>query len=775
MSFTDFLSNALRPVAPQSEEEARKRYEEEQKAQEKIAAEEAAKPVTQTLKIDPKTGEQTLTVSGSPEDLSAANPLTPTVAQPEQPIAPALPAQTATPAPVAPVAAEQMPAQVATPPQGPVTPQAQAPREPMQQNGPIAPELPQPGPGVQVAGPAQVPPQVQQKVGEISAAAGPSPEQQYVDVLASNDKQKLARLYQDPNAPEYAKRAAADQLQFQFKQDTEKQKAEAAIQSAITSGNGSDFAKLLRNKGDEGSYVKAYLFQRLGLTDLAKQEQVKLGAESKWQPAIGKAGERALLQYDANGMPLVGYDDSGRRLSGDELASFAVNSSIAKGAVTGQTFGKAPIGGESHVISHTVLPNGAGVIWKDETTGQTLSAAPAGYAPVGQQNPVTQAAIRTASQVEAQMRKDNERAKQVGAPLYTEDDILREKEKVLNGALSTIGSGGEPVVPPTRANAAGIYNAAQGLNAVQIASNLGAPIISGARDKSKQQALWDESVKAGRTGFTATGNPIARPGTSLHETANAVDIDSAKLTPEQRQGLITSGLRQLPNDPNHWEMSPAAVAGAKPAPAPTKSIAQSILDYEVAPPTGPSTPQKIALQNEINRLAQEQGKVYDAGQFKIRSKTRQDFITGQQGKAVQSMNVAVDHLDTLQEAATALNNKDFRLFNQVANMYSNNTGSPAVTDFNGVKTIVGSEVAKAISGGATALGDREEIRAEISAANSPAQLSSLIHKYQKLLAGQVKGLKQTYEGAGLTDFDKKLLPRTKKVLNETEEPTRSKW
>ena len=70
---------------------------------------------------------------------------------------------------------------------------------------------------------------------------------------------------------------------------------------------------------------------------------------------------------------------------------------------------------------------------------------------------------------------------------------------------------------------------------------------------------------------------------------------------------------------------------------------------------------------------------------------------------------------------------------------------------------------------------REEIRKEIDAANSPQQLAGVIRRYQQLMAGQVKGLRQTYESAGLTDFDNKLLPRTKKVLNEIEPASRSKW
>jgi hypothetical protein len=50
-------------------------------------------PVTQTIKFDPATGEQKMTISGRPEDLSAANPNTPTVTMPGQaPVAPVNPA-----------------------------------------------------------------------------------------------------------------------------------------------------------------------------------------------------------------------------------------------------------------------------------------------------------------------------------------------------------------------------------------------------------------------------------------------------------------------------------------------------------------------------------------------------------------------------------------------------------------------------------------------------------------------------------------------------------
>jgi soluble lytic murein transglycosylase len=52
-------------------------------------AQKKSSPVTQTIKTDPVTGQQTMTVSGSVEDLSSRNPLTPTVVEPVAPEAPA--------------------------------------------------------------------------------------------------------------------------------------------------------------------------------------------------------------------------------------------------------------------------------------------------------------------------------------------------------------------------------------------------------------------------------------------------------------------------------------------------------------------------------------------------------------------------------------------------------------------------------------------------------------------------------------------------------------
>ena len=101
-----------------------------------------------------------------------------------------------------------------------------------------------------------------------------------------------------------------------------------------------------------------------------------------------------------------------------------------------------------------------------------------------------------------------------------------------------------------------IINAAKEFNSMtgsKIAIN------SAKRDSEDQQRLWDESVKAGRTGISPTGMPIGRPGMSKHERGLAVDIqnykDPAAVAAMNKQGLFQT----VPKDPVHFE---AAKTGA---------------------------------------------------------------------------------------------------------------------------------------------------------------------------------------------------------------------
>lgn len=143
------------------------------------------------------------------------------------------------------------------------------------------------------------------------------------------------------------------------------------------------------------------------------------------------------------------------------------------------------------------------------------------------------------------------------------------------------------------------------------------------------------------------------------------------------------------------------------------------------------------------------------------------FTSGPQGNAIRSFNVLVDHLGTLGQAADELKNGNTRVANQIAQEIARQTGSPAPTDFDATKGVVSKELVKAITGGAGALADREEVQGDLDKANSPAQLAGVIEKYKKLALGQLRGLRLQYENAtGRDDFNAKLAPGTLKFFGD---------
>jgi hypothetical protein len=94
--------------------------------------------------------------------------------------------------------------------------------------------------------------------------------------------------------------------------------------------------------------------------------------------------------------------------------------------------------------------------------------------------------------------------------------------------------------------------------------SLGIPIISGIRTPEEQAALRDHQDASGKW-VTAQGLPVA--DNSQHTTGNAVDVDSSKLSENQKQILKSLGYTQpLPNDPNHWQKGEGSSDQPKKAP-----------------------------------------------------------------------------------------------------------------------------------------------------------------------------------------------------------------
>lgn len=142
--------------------------------------------------------------------------------------------------------------------------------------------------------------------------------QQYNDILTNNftDPSAMAQLAYDKNVPESTRRAASDQLYLLMKQQRDEQQAAAVVENAMA--NPKEARKLTRElakPSEEGSYVKAYLYQRLGMTDLAKAEQIKLGAGDTWGQSymFDKNGQQVpvWIKYNGQGAPIKGYSAEG--------------------------------------------------------------------------------------------------------------------------------------------------------------------------------------------------------------------------------------------------------------------------------------------------------------------------------------------------------------------------------------------------------------------------------------------------------------------------------
>ena len=169
----------------------------------------------------------------------------------------------------------------------------------------------------------------------------------------------------------------------------------------------------------------------------------------------------------------------------------------------------------------------------------------------------------------------------------------------------------------------------------------------------------------------------------------------------------------------------------------------------------------------VMSMVQEKYPNYTSADIGGIKKSVADFSTGKTGNTVRSLNVAVNHLDTLGQLSEALNNNDINMFNKIGNTFAQQTGNPIPTNFNAAKKIVADEIVKGIMGSGGGVADREEAAATINAANSPAQLKGVIDTYKQLLGGQLSGLKQQYEvSTGKKDFNKFISPNTQKNIGD---------
>jgi len=376
--------------------------EEERRRREALAAQargETPTPVKQTITTDPITGEQKMKIEGSVQDLSAANPMTPTVT------GPAVPGMMDQTGPtqdeimrdqamaqlggLTPVAPTQMPAQAQPQPQPQPEPEPQpVVTQPQPQPAAVAQPQPQPQPQPAVAQPQPAPAAVAQPQAAVQPVmpdqTGPSqdeirrdqamaqvmgqtptPQPQAIqpriafgepipepptqvaqagtgtrtDVTAGttgavppaagdfsdrfrgimNNPRELARIIATSDNPAEQK-IAAQLMRLSDKETQERENAEDTTSKALQ-GDPKAQTQLQKDlRKEDGSYIKAYMFRRLGFNKLADEEEDKLGTGKKTISSIQLDGKQYSAVVDNKGMIVQAYDDSGDRVDTKTVA-----------------------------------------------------------------------------------------------------------------------------------------------------------------------------------------------------------------------------------------------------------------------------------------------------------------------------------------------------------------------------------------------------------------------------------------------------------------------
>lgn len=193
---------------------------------------------------------------------------------------------------------------------------------------------------------------------------------------AQDNPMELMKLRTDETQPEFIRKRAGERAYELMNRERQVSVANEKIDSMISSGDQNAIAKTLaaKPKTEEGSYLKAYLFARLGLNDLAKEEQIKLGAGDTWKPAMTTTGETGLVKFNARGEPLQGTNADGTEMDASTLAKFASGGAAQKGVHQAGEVYKDPTG---KVAGSFVLETRPGrtPVYKEVGTGRIATAA----------------------------------------------------------------------------------------------------------------------------------------------------------------------------------------------------------------------------------------------------------------------------------------------------------------------------------------------------------------------------------------------------------------
>lgn len=124
----------------------------------------------------------------------------------------------------------------------------------------------------------------------------------------------------DPNTPPDIRASVADQERLQLQNRQKQLEAQRVFQS----GDQNKMAQAMASRDPDGSFLKLLGYKALGMTNLALEEERRLGAGRTTENVVSPDGKsRARITFSGTGQPVSGYDQTGRPLGEQELQAYA--------------------------------------------------------------------------------------------------------------------------------------------------------------------------------------------------------------------------------------------------------------------------------------------------------------------------------------------------------------------------------------------------------------------------------------------------------------------
>lgn len=259
---------------------------------------------------------------------------------------------------------------------------------------------------------------------------------------------------------------------------------------------------------------------------------------------------------------------------------------------------------------------------------------------------------------------------------------------------------------------------------------------------------------------------------NTYKLAGVKPSEQMKFTTPTAGEKLTAETARLDRAQRQAQFEAEQKAANEPA-APNETMAKQIAGYKAAP-LGQFSLNKPWGQATMDRVMQLNPD-YDAAQYAPRAAALKSYAAGgKESLGIDSINIGMNHIDTLRGLALAQKNGDIKQWNRLANAWATQTGNPAPTNLRMATDMVAPEIVKAVTGVGGTGEERAHFGESLTGKGSyaPDQVLGALDQVQDLFAGRLKEKKRSYErSTKLTNFEDEFLsPTAKSLLQEKGKP-----